>query len=251
LSVCLPLDLCHQPTGLLNHVIDELMARNRLGIISGSGPDAGVQLWETLIRRARETIGARYRGDVDSPHVAIISDPVLGYSMDLQRHEQLVTEHLGEALLTIDKQADVYAIACVTLHALLPKLDTIKRKGTLISVTDSIVSYAKKKSLRSVAVISAESLPREKSVLLQRLSEFLSIEVPTDPKVVHALVMDIKRLGGTNQSVVSRFQKLVNSLNSETVILACTDLPLVKTAFEDRTLINCTELIADSLIEYW
>lgn len=251
MSVCLPLDLCHQPTGLLNHVIDESMARNRLGIISGSGPDAGVQLWETLIRRARETIGARYRGDVDSPHVAIISDPVLGYSMDLQRHEQLVTEHLGEALLTIDKQADVYAIACVTLHALLPKLDTIKRKGTLISVTDSIVSYAKKKSLRSVAVISAESLPREKSVLLQRLSEFLSIEVPTDPKVVHALVMDIKRLGGTNQSVVSRFQKLVNSLNSETVILACTDLPLVKTAFEDRTLINCTELIADSLIEYW
>jgi aspartate racemase len=227
------------------------MARKRLGIISGSGPDAGVQLWETLVQRARETIGARYRGDIDAPYVAIISDPVLGYSMDLQTHEQLVTEHLGEALLTIDKQADVYAIACVTLHALLPKLDTIKRKGRLISVTDSIVSYAKKKSLRSVGVISAESLPREKSVLLQRLSEFLRIEVPSDPKGVHELVMDIKRLGGQDQSVVSRFRELVNSLNSETVILACTDLPLVKTRFEDRKLINCTELIADSLIEYW
>lgn len=196
-------------------------------------------------------MGSLYRGDIDAPHVVIVSDPVLGHSMDLRSHKDFVLRHLEDAVLTVDKNADVYAIACITLHYFLPQIGRLSRTGTLVSAIDPIVAYAEKSSLNQIAVISAESLPREESPLLKRLNEFVSVELPSDPGLVHALVLDIKRLGGMNRDVVSRFRRLVDSLNSETVMLACTDLPLVQTTIRGRQIIDCTQLLAESLVGHW
>lgn len=226
--------------------------RKRLGIIAGSGPEAGLQLWAAILDTARERLGSLYRGDIDAPYVVIVSDPVLGHSMALQTYEDFVLRHLEKAVLTVDRNADVYAIACVTLHCFLPEIERLpNRVGTLVSGIDAIVAYAEKSSLKQVAVLSAESIPREKSLLLTRLNEFLTVELPDDPGLVRKLVLDIKRLGGADPDVVSRFRKLVDSLTSETVVLACTDLPLVSTNIDDRRLIDCTKLIAESLVDRW
>jgi aspartate racemase len=197
-------------------------------------------------------LGSLYRGDIDAPYVVIVSDPMLGHSMDLQSHEDLVLRHLEDAVLTIDKNADVYAIACVTLHCFLPQIELIpNRVGTLVSGIDAIVAYAEKSSLKQIAVICAETIPREQSLLLSRLNEFVTVELPNDPGFVRELVLDIKRLGGAHRDVVSRFRKLIDSLTSETVMLACTDLPLVTTRIDGRTIIDCTKLLAESLVNRW
>ena len=228
------------------------MERKRLGIIAGSGPEAGLQLWRAILDIARERLGSLYRGDIDAPYVVIVSDPVLGHSMDLRSHEDLVLRHLEDAVLTIDKNADVYAIACVTLHCFLPQIELIpNRFGTLVSGIDAIVAYAEKSSLKQIAVISAETIPREQSLLLSRLNEFVTVELPNDPGFVRELVLDIKRLGGANRDVVLRFRKLIDSLTSETVMLACTDLPLITTRIDGRTIIDCTKLLAESLVNCW
>jgi aspartate racemase len=228
------------------------LERKRLGIIAGSGPEAGLQLWKAILDTARERLGAHYRGDIDAPHVVIVSDPMLGHSMDLRSYEDFVLRHLEEAVLTVDKNADVYAIACVTLHCFLPQIERIpNRVGTLVSGVDAIVAYAEKSSLKQIAVISAETIPREQSLLLSRLNEFVTVELPSDPGLVRELVLDIKRLGGADRDVVSRFRRLIDSLTSETVVLACTDLPLVSTGIDDRQVIDCTKLLAESLVDRW
>jgi aspartate racemase len=229
-----------------------VVKRKRLGIIAGSGPEAGLQLWEAVLDTARERLGSLYRGDIDAPYVVIVSDPVLGHSMDLRSYEESVLRHLEEAVLTIDKTAEVYAIACVTLHCFLPQIEQIpNREGTLVSAIDAIVAYAEKSSLKQIAVISAETIPREGSPLLRRLKQFVTVELPNDPELVRELVLDIKRLGGADRDVVSRFHKLVDSLTSETVMLACTDLSLVTTRIDGRKIIDCTKLLAESLVDRW
>jgi aspartate racemase len=228
------------------------LERKRLGIIAGSGPEAGLQLWAAILETARERLGSLYHGDVDAPYVVIVSDPVLGHSMDLRSYEDFVLRHLEEAILTVDQTADVYAIACVTLHCFLPQIERIpNRVGTLVSAIDAIVAYAEKNSLKQIALISAETIPRERSLLLSRLKEFLTVELPNDPELVRELVLDIKRLGGVDGDVVLRFRNLVDSLTSETVMLACTDLPLVMTRIDGRNIIDCTRLLAESLVDRW
>jgi len=64
-------------------------------------------------------------------------------------------------------------------------------------------------------------------------------------------VLDIKRLGGKDRDVIRRFRGLVDSLTSETVMLACTDLPLVQTSIDGRRIVDCTELLAESLVDRW
>jgi len=227
------------------------LERQRLGIIAGSGPEAGLQLWEAILATARTRLGGHYRGDIDAPYVVIVSDPVLGHSMDLRSYQDLVLRHLKEAVQVVDKLADVYAIACVTLHSLLPQIEAVPRSGMLVSVIDSMVAYAKTKSLSEIALISAESFPREENPLLHNFNEFVTVELPKDPSLVRALVLDIKRLGGKDRDVIRRFRRLVDSLTSETVMLACTDLPLVQTRIEGRRIVDCTELLAKSIVDRW
>lgn len=210
-----------------------------------------MQLWKAILDTARERLGAHYRGDIDAPHVVIVSDPMLGHSMDLRSHHDLVLRHLKEAVLVVDKHADVYAIACVTLHSLLPQIEGLPMSGMLVSVIDSMVAYARTNSLKEIAVISAEAFPRKESALLHHLNEFVTVELPRDPNLVRELVLDIKRRGGMNRDVVSRFRRLVDSLTSETVMLACTDLPLVQTSIDGRRIVDCTKLLAESLVGHW
>jgi len=152
------------------------LERQRIGIIAGSGPEAGLHLWKAILETARERLGGHYHGDIDSPYVVIVSDPILGHSMDLRSYQDLVLRHLKEAVQVVDKLADVYAIACVTLHSLLPQIEGVPRSGMLVSLIDSMVAYAKTHSLKEIAVISAEASPREESPLLHHLNEFATVE---------------------------------------------------------------------------
>ena len=61
-----------------------------LGIIAGSGPEAGVDLWRKILVANRIALNERFRGDIDAPHMVIISEPTLGLSMDLVANREPV-----------------------------------------------------------------------------------------------------------------------------------------------------------------
>lgn len=39
--------------------------RRRIGLIAGSGPEAGVDLWQKVIEETKALLGERYTGDLD------------------------------------------------------------------------------------------------------------------------------------------------------------------------------------------
>ncbi|MBL8442639.1 MAG: hypothetical protein JNK52_01215 [Zoogloeaceae bacterium] len=65
-------------------------ARSRIGIITGSGPETGVDLWTKVLRANRELLGSDCRGDLEAPEVVIFSVPELDLSMELERNDAAV-----------------------------------------------------------------------------------------------------------------------------------------------------------------
>jgi aspartate racemase len=55
--------------------------RGRIGIIAGSGPEPGIDLWEKNFEEDRAAFDGSFRGDLDALHVVVHSIPGVGLSM--------------------------------------------------------------------------------------------------------------------------------------------------------------------------
>ena len=55
--------------------------RKKIGIITGSGPEAGVDLWMKILEENKRVLKENFRGDLDAPDVTIFSIQQLGHSM--------------------------------------------------------------------------------------------------------------------------------------------------------------------------
>jgi hypothetical protein len=64
-------------------MIDPPVRHVEVGILSGSGPEAGHDLLGRVIALTREQLGAEFHGDVDALSVRLVSLPRLGLSMGL------------------------------------------------------------------------------------------------------------------------------------------------------------------------
>ena len=101
----------------MNHFMhaNEKTERKKIGIITGSGPDAGVDMWQKLLLANKRLFGKAYRGDLDAPNVTIMSEPYLGLSMEIAQNEKAVWHHLKKTASMLSPLVNLYAIACNTL----------------------------------------------------------------------------------------------------------------------------------------
>jgi aspartate racemase len=80
----------------------------------------------------------------------------------------------------------------------------------------------------------------------RHLSQQVDLE-PLSPeftRALHALIYDIKAKGGNDPELAPRFEALLAQLRSEVVVLACTELPLVRVRASTKRLIDPTDLVA-------
>ncbi|MDL2191417.1 aspartate/glutamate racemase family protein [Cobetia sp. LC6] len=235
----------------------ELRQRNVIGILTGSGPDAGLDLWNKLLIANKARVGPGYRGDLDAPHVHLISQPALGLSMELESHEQQVWEALSDSARKLAEHVDYYAIACNTLNYYQPQLEALALNARLVSFNDVVIDRVRRDGLEKVALLGAKSVTDMGDWSPYRaLAEVVEVEVPGDPHLLHQIIYDVKARGGDDPSVVQRFHALLESLSSGTVLLACTELPLIPVSTVSssgndtapaKTLIDVTELVAEEL----
>ncbi|WP_425450388.1 aspartate/glutamate racemase family protein [Virgifigura deserti] len=223
--------------------------RLRIGIISGSGPEAGVDLWSKLLEENRELLGTAFSGDLDAPYVIILSEPRLGLSMHLETHEEEVWSQLETALRTLACQVDLIAIACNTLHYFEARIGSLRLPARLVSLSDVLSDYVRAQGLRQVALLGARPVMElGRWSPYRRLGALVSIERPRDSDAVHRLILDIKRLGPTDGLVATRFSTLLETLQSRTVVLACTELPLIAVQAVGRQLVDMNRLLARALV---
>ena len=224
--------------------------RRRIGLVAGSGPEAGVDLWMKVIQETKSLLGERYLGDLDGPYVRIVSSPVLGLSMELESNDIAVWPELERAFDDLATQSDFIAIACNTLNYYEHQIKAVPRTAEMISVCDVVEAYLEDRGLSSGALLGAAPVTKmDRWSAYHRLADKFEVETPKDPALLHQIIYDVKRFGGTHSDVMSRFYDLIGTLESETVLLACTELPLIPCGETGKDLVDVTRLLARGLVE--
>jgi aspartate racemase len=224
----------------------------KIGIITGSGPEAGLDLWGKVLHANRKLFGSRFRGDLDAPNVTIFSEPALGLSMELEANHSTVWPCLKAAAQAISQRVDYYAIACNTLNYYQPQLDALQLPAKLVSFADVVLEYLRIHRIERVALLGARPVTDLGPWSHYRtLAEQVAIELPTPAHAeqLHRLIYDVKTFGGTEFAIRERFSAILEALESDTVLLACTELPLIPLEQGRKQTIDVTELVAHKLAQ--
>lgn len=223
-------------------------ARSRIGIITGSGPEAGVDLWNKILRANRQLLGEAYRGDLDAPEVVIFSVPSLGLSMELATHDAEVWAAMRRTATALAAHVDHYGIACNTLNHYAEALAGLNLPAQLVSMADVARDYLVEQRLSRVALLGARPvMDLGPWSAYRHLPRTALIEVPADLDALHRIIYDVKHRGGDAPDIVERFGRLLDGLAADTALLACTELPLIPFHSERLRTIDVTDLLALAL----
>lgn len=223
--------------------------RATIGIIAGSGPEAGIDLWAKILRRNAAVLGPAFRGDLDAPRVVIKSEPELGLSMDLAKNEAPVWDAMARTAMWIAGECDAWAVACNTLNWFTPRIASLGLPGEFISFPGVVANWVAASGIRKLGLLGAAPVTELGQWSAYRhLSQLVEVETPADLQPLQELIYDVKRLGSSDQSLRPRFSEIVNEMQSDTLLLACTELPLIADISTSKTLVDVTDLVADVLV---
>jgi aspartate racemase len=223
-------------------------ARSRIGIITGSGPEAGVDLWTKVLRANRTLLGAAYGGDLDAPEVVVFSVPDLGLSMELQRNDASVWRALRRTAEHMAPHVDHYGIACNTLNHYADRLAALGLPARLVSMGEVAREHLAEHGITRVALLGARPvMDLGPWSGYRELPQHASVELPADPDELHAIIYEVKRRGGTQPDIVAGVARGLAGLQSEVALLACTELPLIPVAAARPRTIDVTDLLALAL----
>jgi len=223
--------------------------RASIGIIAGSGPEAGLDLWAKILKRNQALIGSAFRGDLDAPRVVVVSEPQLGLSMDLAANDAAVWAAMEKSLAALAQQVCAYAIACNTLNWYAPRIAQLRLGAELVSFQSVLEDWIARTGTKRLALLGAGPVMAMGEWSAYRdLAQYVEVETPGDPAALHQLIGDVKRFGSAERSLRPRFSDLVAGLQSDVVLLACTELPLIADIETDKTLVDVTDLVADALV---
>lgn len=224
--------------------------RKKIGIITGSGPEAGVDLWLKVLQENKNYLKDDFHGDLDAPDVSIFSRPKLGHSMELEKNYDMVWQTLKEAVEDICEYVDYFVIACNTLNVYENKIQEIGLKHKFISTLDVVKDYIEQNSLQRVSILGALPVMQMKEFSVYKpLNDTFDVEVPKEFESLHKLIYDVKKYGGNTQHIIDEFRKIIDKLESKDIFLACTELPLIQLESKDKNLIDVTELLAKKLVQ--
>lgn len=228
----------------------DYIARPRLGIITGSGPEAGMDMWAKLLDENRRRLGQAFRGDLDAPAVSIISDPELGLSMELQKTEQQVWNALRQDVLALDGQVAAFTIACNTLNLFAERIRQLNLRSVFVSFCDVLEDFLRNSGEQRVCLLGAKPVAELGEWSPYRsLRQHVAFE-PVQAQALHQLIYDIKALGPRHPELRPRFARLLEGIESDTVLLACTELPLIADIDTDKKLIDVTQLVVDAMLDH-
>lgn len=224
-------------------------ARRIIGVIGGSGPEAGADLFVKIIEETKALLGDQYLGDLDGPEVYVASIPDLGLSMELPQNDKIVWPLLENTFTRLAESCDYIAIACNTLNYYETQIKLEPRDAELVSVSDVVSTFLTTNGIKRVAILgSAPVTNMDGWSAYANLKSKFEIELPNDGKELHQIIYDVKRYGGDDPSVMKRFSSILEQLESEIVLLACTELPLIPVHSQTKNLVDVTRLLAQSLV---
>lgn len=221
-----------------------------VGIIGGLGPSTTAEFYLQLILTVQEKESSA------RPPILIWSVP-LPYEIEKDSilnatGEERNIPYLVEAARTLEKGgANFVVMPCNTLHAFIKEIRS-SVKIPVLSIVEETISFLKERDISRVGLISTASIRKNKLYEKALASAGITYEIPTEPqqehisKIIHGLVTG--RPADDNKNIL---ENIINSLAErgiEHVILACTDLQLLKPKHETIKIYDTMTILKDSTI---
>ena len=120
----------------------------------------------------------------------------------------------------------------------------------LVTVTDVCAAFAAERGLRRLGLLGAAPVVELGTrSAYAALADELELVTPGTPAALHQLIHDIKLAGGSTPDLERRLRRVVEDLDVDPVLLACTELPLVDCGNVAAETVDVTDLLARTLVE--
>lgn len=223
-----------------------------IGVLGGMGPQASAEFYSILIEKSINDYGAVNNDDF--PEILLDSVPVPDFISN--------TKRLTEASLMLTDRVrrmnifgvKIICIACNTAHILLPELRRFSRVP-IVSVIEEMKRMIKMNGYKRVGLLA--------SIMTYKMSLYngigvnnLKIYQPTisEKKAIEEIIRAV--IKGENRSILreqllSLATGFIKRQRLDTIILGCTELPLIFPKLDFVKVINTTEVLADSLLKFY
>lgn len=220
-----------------------------IGIIGGQGPVSTADLYMRIVKYYQDNFGAKYVRDF--PPMIIFSVPTPDLIEGIE-DEETTFSMIADATKKLEQNGcDFIIIACNSLQFLIERLQTLV-KIPIISIASIVEGYIRNKDYKTIGILATDTTIKKDiyGKLLKSAGIKLLIPNEADQKNVEKIILN--EIGGKAsindaiklKNIISNFEKH----GAESVLLACTELPLViKQSEVGIPLIDCNALYAQGV----
>lgn len=226
----------------------------RIGIIGGLGPEATVDYYQQIINAFKNG-----NGDLNYPEIIIYSVNMAHFIglMREKKYEQ-ATVYISEKIEGLKHAgADFAALSANTPHQLFDQLKE-RSRIPLISIVEATCNEAKSKGLKKAGLFGTDLTM--KASFFPDVFRKQNIEVVTpdeeDRKLINYKLFSEIELGifkdETRELLIGIIEKMVREQHIDSLILGCTELPLILTAetYAGIPILNTTKIHVESIAKY-
>jgi aspartate racemase len=221
-----------------------------IGVIGGMGPESTADFYMEMIRFCQRNYNAKY--DDDFPRIIIYSLPIPDVVESLKNPDEIMLRVKTAIRVLEQAGADFIAIPCNTMHCFIEDFRSFS-KIPIISIAEETTKKLVTKNINKAGILGTELTLKKQ--IYKRITDANRINLiePTkeQQRDITRIIMNI--LSGNiaeadRQSLVEIIYDMKNK-GAQTIILACTDLPLIISQCNNIELINTTNILAESVIQ--
>jgi len=222
-----------------------------VGIIGGLGPETTAEFYLALISVCQE------KNKINLPPIIISSCPAPYKFLQEAIIENVNLENFLPYLLTEAKRmeksgADFIVMPCNSLHIFIDKIRSAV-KIPVLSIIEETVEFLKKEKMNRVGIVSTTITTQNKLYENAFSKSNIIYFAPNNEqqsklgKIVYNIVMGNKNKNDRNQliQIISDYE----DKNIDCVVLACTDLQLLKPTHSKLKIFDTMKIFADATVE--
>lgn len=217
-----------------------------IGIIGGMGPEATADIYLKIVRYFQTKYGAR--NDNDYPKIIIYSLPIPDI-VKSSKNDQEILKLMIESAKSLKKSGcDFVIIACNSVQYLV---DQIQERADIkvINIAETVKNYLPKNKTGRIGILATRTTII-KDVYSRYFTNNLMIPCKQTQKQITSAILDQMAGKKPDTRLLSSILKYFKNLGVESLLLACTELPLsYKNMASSIKLIDCTQIYAQQAAE--
>lgn len=223
--------------------------KKRIGLLGGISHESTIVYYRELMRRYFQKTGDYYY-----PEVII-------FSLDLQKFTDYEDTHNTSAYIEYiltginglkAAGSDFIAMTANSPHAVFPEIS--RQAGIpMISIVETTAKEAKKQNVKRALLLGIKFTMQSSFYPDVFKREGIEIITPKESKQdeINSIIFKELAIGNINLDSKQRFLDIIDSYESDAVILGCTEIPfLIGQCDVKRKVLNPLDLHVDAILEY-